>query len=207
MTDLTKPALAPPTRPAHFGPPDSLRTMWTRPRATVRWVLDHGDGGLWVALLAGGIAAWMIHRAAFAPLLFGLERTPLLLMPALVVEAGLAFAVLALVVTGAGRALGGVSDLRNIVRALAWSGAPVAASTPFIAVPTLLGGEARWLLLVVYALWLWSLGLAVFAIAEAHRFPVARATVVLVLGLGTATLAHGLLVLALALLFAPGPPM
>ena len=45
-----RPALRPPTRPPWHGMPDLLRVVWTMPRATIRWLLDHGDRGLWVAL-------------------------------------------------------------------------------------------------------------------------------------------------------------
>jgi hypothetical protein len=204
----TRAALSPPTRPAHFGPPDALRTVWTRPRATIRWILDHGDRGLWVALLLGGAATWGIHRAAFTPFAFaGLHRVPLLVAPVHLVEAGLLFLALALVVTGAGRALGGISGLHDVVRALAWTSAPIAASAPFVALAALLDGGPAWLLLVAAVLWLWAMVLAVFGIAEAHRFPAPRATLVLVLGLGTVAVLHGALVLALALLPAPGSAM
>ena len=45
-----RPALRPPTRPPWHGMPDLLRVVWTMPRATIRWLLDHGDHGLWIAL-------------------------------------------------------------------------------------------------------------------------------------------------------------
>ena len=54
-----------PTRPAWHGPPDALRTVWTQPRATVRWILDHGDLRLSILLVAGAAAVAVVADGSF----------------------------------------------------------------------------------------------------------------------------------------------
>ncbi len=176
--------LLPPTRPARFGPPDVLRTIWTRPRATVRWLLDHGDRGLWAAFLVVEIASIALLRLAAAPLRPGRLSRDLLDLSVLLVVPALAFLVWVTMSTWVGRALGGRAHWREVAFALAWGLAPVAASLPLLTLGAIAQSNGqvasgRIVAALALGLWTWGVVLAIRTVAEAHRFPVVRAGVAL----------------------------
>lgn len=176
--------LLPPTRPARFGPPDALRTIWTRPRATVRWLLDHGDRGLWAAFLVVEIASIALLRLAAAPLRPGRLSRDLLDLSVLLVVPALAFLVWVTMSTWVGRALGGRAHWREVAFALAWGLAPVAASLPLLTLGAIAQSNGqvasgRIVAALALGLWTWGVVLAIRTVAEAHRFPVVRAGVAL----------------------------
>lgn len=176
--------LLPPTRPARFGPPDALRTIWTRPRATVRWLLDHGDRGLWAAFLVVEIASIALLRLAAAPPRPGRLSRDLLDLSVLLVVPALAFLVWVTMSTWVGRALGGRAHWREVAFALAWGLAPVAASLPLLTLGAIAQSNGqvasgRIVAALALGLWTWGVVLAIRTVAEAHRFPVVRAGVAL----------------------------
>ncbi len=176
--------LLPPTRPARFGPPDALRTIWTRPRATVRWLLDHGDRGLWAAFLVVEIASIALLRLAAAPPRPGRLSRDLLDLSVLLVVPALAFLVWVTMSTWVGRALGGRAHWREVAFALAWGLAPVAASLPLLTLGAIAQSNGqvasgRIVATLALGLWTWGVVLVIRTVAEAHRFPVVRAGVAL----------------------------
>lgn len=194
-TEAPDAGLLPPTRPAHFGPPDALRTIWTRPRATVRWLLDHGDRGLWGAFAVIEISSIALLRLAVAPPSSGRLSRDLLDLTVLLVVPALAFFAWTIMSTWIGRALGGRAGWRDVSFALAWGLAPVAASVPLLVLGTIAQSNGRVAsgriaAAIALGLWTWGIVLAIRAVAEAHRFPVVRAGVALWAGfmLGMITL-------------------
>jgi hypothetical protein len=180
-TPATRPGLRPPTRPGWEAAPDLLRTIWIQPRATVRWLLDHGTPQLGVLIVSAASASAAVGDGGF------FDADPTLGRWAGVVEIvwGIAIGLVAwwaaaAVLTGFGKALGGVGAMRELRVAVAYGQVPAAASLPFAILRAWshsldnTGGEliAAACMLV---LGLWSLGLIVFATAEAHRFSFARA--------------------------------
>jgi len=184
MTGTTsRPGLRPPTRPVWHGPPDALRTVWTQPRATVRWILDHGDLRLSILLIAAAAAAAVVADGAlvdpspefgrwtwFYALVFGMTT-------GLVVWALAAFAL-----THLGRILGGGGTWRELLVAIAWGQAPAAAAMPFALLKlwsqSLDRPDSELIAaLCVWFLWIWSLLITTLTVAEAHRFSFARAVV------------------------------
>jgi hypothetical protein len=194
--------LLPPTRPAHFGPPDALRTIWTRPRATVRWVLDYGDHGLWIALLVVEIASIALLRLAVAPPDSGRLRRDLLDLAVLLVVPALAFVFWTTMSAWIGRALGGRARWRDVAFALAWGLVPVAASAPFLGLGAVARSNGQVLsgritAVLALGLWTWGVVLAVRTVAEAHRFPVVRAGVALWAGFALGMVVLGWIVIGL----------
>ena len=183
-SDAPDAGLLPPTRPARFGPPDALRTIWTRPRATVRWLLDHGDHGLWAAFLVVELASISLLRFAVAPPSSGRLRRDLLDLAVLVIVPALAFLLWTTMSAWIGRALGGRGRWREIAFALCWGLAPIAASVPLLVLGAIAQSSGqvasgRILAAIALGLWTWGVVLAVRTVAEAHRFPVVRAGVAL----------------------------
>ncbi|MEO6462607.1 MAG: YIP1 family protein [Candidatus Eisenbacteria bacterium] len=194
-TESPDAGLLPPTRPSHFGPPDALRTIWTRPRATVRWLLDHGDRGLWVAFVVVEVASITLLRLAVAPPSSGRLSRDLLDLSVLLVVPALAFLAWTFMSTWIGRSLGGRAHARDVAFALAWGLVPVAASVPLLVLGAIAQSNGRVTsgriaAAVALGLWTWGVVLAIRAVAEAHRFPVVRAGVTLWAGfmLGMITL-------------------
>lgn len=194
-TEAPDAGLLPPTRPARFGPPDALRTIWTRPRATVRWLLDHGDRGLWGGFVVVEIASIALLRLSVAPPSSGHLWRDLLDLSVLLVVPALAFLAWTTMSTWIGRALGGRARWREVAFALAWGLAPVAASVPLLVLGTIAQSNGRVAsgriaAALALGLWTWGVVLAIRAVAEAHRFPVVRAGVALWAGfmLGMITL-------------------
>ncbi len=173
--------LRPPTRPAWQGPPDVLRVIWTQPRATLRWILDHDATRLAPSLVIAASASAAIADTSL------LENDPtlgqwagLVAFAATVALGLVAWFVAALALTAFGRALGGAGTRRELLMAVGYGLVPAAASLPF----ALLRVWSRWLdnasgeLLAAACmtlLWGWSIGLIVLGTAEAHRFSAARA--------------------------------
>jgi hypothetical protein len=198
--------LLPPTRPVRFGPPDVLRTIWSRPRATTRWLLDHGDGGLWLVLLAVEIASITLLRLAVAPAFSGRPTRDLLDLSALLVVPTLAWLTWTTTTVWVGRALGGRGRWREVAFALAWGLVPMAASTPLLVLGALAQANGqvtsgRITAFLALGLWTWGVVLAVRTVAEAHRFPVVRAGVALWTGFALGMVALGWVLIGLLFLF------
>jgi hypothetical protein len=178
------PGLRPPTRPAWHGPPDALRTVWTQPRATVRWILDHGDLRLSILLVAGAAAVAVVADGSFTDPLPAYGRWTFVVTLALGMSVGLAsWALSALALTYLGRVLGGGGQWRELLVAIAWGQVPAAAGMPFALLKlwsqSLDRPDSELLsTLCLMFLWAWSLVITTFAVAEAHRFSFARAVVV-----------------------------
>jgi hypothetical protein len=194
-----RPALRPPTRPPWHGMPDLLRVVWTMPRATVRWVLDHGDGGLWIPLALGAALVQALSSTA----LWGridllgpssLLRTIAIGWPLWIV----AFFATAFGLAQIGQAFGGVGTNSALRSAVAWGATPVSASLPFviawlygIAMPNEFLAVS--MSVVSMVLWIWGAANTVFAVSEAHLFGTRRATIT--------TLVYGALVSGALLAF------
>jgi hypothetical protein len=180
----------PATRPANFGPPDALRTIVTAPRATMRWLLDHGDGGLWLLLLLGALVALAAPMAidaaqAFArpPLSFSAPWFVIVFAVGLCAIGALFFLCGAAI---AARVLGGVGRPGEAVRAIAWGGLPLVAVLPFVLASGFLDPSrtprlVALLRLLVFIAALASCGIALFTFAEAQRFSWRRSAVALLL--------------------------
>jgi hypothetical protein len=162
-------------------------TIWTRPRATIRRIVET-DVRYQVTFLAilSGALIWLERRwsnpstaAAF----------PMLVVIAVIV--GALLGIVELYVNGAllkwaGAALGGVGSYPEVRAALAWSRVPVivAVSIGVLAIllgtdGPMLGGEASSsgasLLLVHGALVMWGFIVMLKCIGEVHRFSAWRA--------------------------------
>jgi hypothetical protein len=184
--------------------PDLLRVVWTMPRATVRWLLDHGDNGLWVALaLCSALVQALSSTAMWGRIdLLGPESWPRTI--ALGVPLWFAaFFVTTFGLAQIGQALGGVGTNSALRVAVAWGAAPVCGSLPFVIV--WLYGIANGIELlavpmsvVSMVLWIWGAANTVFAVSEAHLFGTARATITTIV-YGT-IVTGGLLVLGAKLL-------
>ncbi len=206
-----RPGLHPPTRPEGFGPPDLLRTIVTNPRATRRWILDHGDGGVWVLFLLAAIAT----NVLLGPVLVRVLSTDVdeaiefltVAAPAMALLAAvLAPILLGLVVVAAtlfARLLGGRGSFLETARALAWATAPMVAGLPFLLVASFAPLTTTWAPPAALALQ-GLLRLATFALfgltlAEAQRLPTVRGFLAAGLGFGMVVF---LLLVLYAMLFA-----
>ncbi len=196
--DAVEPGRVPPTRPANFGPPDALRTIVTRPRATVRWLLDHGDGGLWVYLLVGTLAFLTATITAAMESSVGLDHL-FLRAPGLVFRVVPVCALLLLILLGgmmlAGRILGGAARGKDSILAIAWGLIPLVAVLPFAIARALFesslpGPLASALDCVAFAASLAAAGLTVSTFAEGERFSWRRSVVALMLGVTIACAVH-----------------
>ena len=162
-------------------------TIWTRPRATIRRIVET-DVRYQVAFLAilSGALIWLERRwsnPSTAP------AFPMLVVIAVIVGAMLG--IIELYVNGAllkwaGAALGGVASYAEVRAALAWSRVPVivAITIGLLAIllgtgGPMLGGESpasgASLLLVHGALVLWGFVVMLKCIGEVHRFSAWRA--------------------------------
>lgn len=181
--NVSRPGLRPPTRPAWHGPPDVLRTVWTRPRATVRWILDHGDLRLSILLVCSAAATAVVADGALLERTSDFGRWTWLVELAIGMLIGLgAWAIAAFALTHIGRVLGGVGQWRELLVAIAWGQAPAAAGMPFALLKlwsqTLDRPDSELLsALCLFLLWGWSLFITTLAVAEAHRFSFGRAVV------------------------------
>jgi len=184
MTDTTsRPGLRPPTRPVWQGPPDALRTVWTQPRATVRWILDHGDLRLSILLISAAAATAVVADGSFVEARPEYAWWAWIASLAVGMSIGLvAWALGALALMYLGRILGGGGRWRELLVAIAWGQAPAAAGMPFALLKLwsrsldrpdseLLAALCLWLL------WSWSVVITTLAVAEAHRFSFARAVI------------------------------
>ena len=193
--------LVPPTRPEEFGPPDALRTIVSRPRATMRWLLDHGDGGLWVLLLLGAfLAVAAAVLVDMARTLYGSDFDPVAeaFNPDLWVLAGwtLLFCMLGAVyfILGAAlvaRVLGGVARPLETLRAIAWGGLPLVAALPFVLASAFFDpfrAELPFVLLrlVGVVATLVAAVITVATFAEAQRFSLKRSAVAVLLSFAVA---------------------
>lgn len=182
MSDAApRPGLRPPTRPAWNGPPDALRVVWTQPRATVRWILDHGDLRLSILLVCSAAAAAVVADGALLERSSAFGRGTWLVELSVGMLIGLgAWAIAAFALAHVGRVLGGAGRWRELLVALAWGQAPAAAGMPFALLKlwsqTLDRPDSELLsALCLFLLWTWSLVISALAVAEAHRFSFARA--------------------------------
>lgn len=183
--------------------PDLLRTIWTRPRMTMRWVLDHGDGGLW---------AWLLAAEAAVPLLpIGILVLVDASRPAdtgfyrsfLGFTAGLFAGFLATwlgAILAVGRILAGRWATGDALRAVAWGLVPIASALPLapFAGISAFGGSmpgGPFFQLLIAGAAAWSFGLVSCTLAEAHRVSTPRGLTIVLVG-STLTL-----VLALVALF------
>jgi hypothetical protein len=178
---VARPGLRPPTRPPWTGAPDVLRVVWTQPRATIRWMLDHEPPALaWWLVGAASLAAAIADGAL-------LDTDAAIGRWAGLVELLVALAVgyaawwgAALVLVVFGRARGGAGTTRELAVAVAYGLAPAAASLPFALLKSWSAavdspGSEALAAVCMYVLWLWSLATVVLGTAEAHRFSAARA--------------------------------
>jgi hypothetical protein len=162
-------------------------TIWTRPRATIRRIVE-SDVGYQVTFLAilSGALIWLERRwsnpstaAAF----------PMLVVIAVIV--GAVLGIIELYVNGAllkwaGAALGGVGSYAEVRAALAWSRVPVIVAVSIGVLAILLGtdgpmlgvessGSGASLLLLHGALVTWGFVVMLKCIGEVHRFSAWRA--------------------------------
>jgi hypothetical protein len=177
----TRPGLRPPTRPAWHAPPDVLRILWTRPRASVRWLIDHGGLRLSILLVCGASATSAISEGQLIGTFHTFGAWGWVFAIAIEMLAGLvAWLLGAMLLLWIGRALSGAASWKEMLIALAWGHAPIAAALPV----ALLRAWSRSLgnvtgellaLLLLAVLYFWALATTTMAVAEAHRFSFARA--------------------------------
>jgi hypothetical protein len=162
-------------------------TIWTRPRATIRRIVE-SDVRYQVTFLAilSGALIWLERRwsnpstaAAF----------PMLVVIAVII--GAVLGIIELYVNGAllkwaGAALGGVGSYAEVRAALAWSRVPVIVAVSIGILAILLGtdgpmlgaessGSGASLLLLHGALVMWGFVVMLKCIGEVHRFSAWRA--------------------------------
>ena len=172
--------LRPPTRPAWHSSPDLLRILWTQPRSSVRWLIDHGGLRLSILLVCGASATAAVSEATMVDSFRSFGMWAWVLALAVEMLLGLVAWVLgALLLLGIGRALGGIGAWSELMIALAWGQAPVAAALPFALLRawsrSLGNGNGELLsLLLLLVCYGWALVTTTFAVAEAHRFSFAR---------------------------------
>jgi hypothetical protein len=191
-------------------PLDFLRTMWTRPRLTVRRVLDCAPGWLVVPHVGAASLAATFAEGESVEGGWTLDRLPWAPELALGLAIGLAlWLFVAFWFTMFGRALGGRGTFRELMSSVGWGVHPLAAALPFAFALALVRGQGReWTELilssVVATLGLWSVVCIVQAVAEAHRISTRRAVVcALLVGL----LHLGIAILASDVFNFEGPPM
>ena len=184
-------------------------TIWTRPRATIRRIVDTDvrNQVTFIAILSGALI-WLERRWS--------SPSPAPAFPMLVVTAvivGAILGVIELYINGAllkwaGSALGGVASYAEVRAALAWSRVPVIVAVAIgvlaILIGTdgpMLGGEASGssttLVMLHGALVLWGFIVMLKCVGEVHRFSVWRA-------LGSIALivaAFALILIALIMIF------
>jgi hypothetical protein len=162
-------------------------TIWTRPRATIRRIVDTDVRYhvTFLAILSGGLI-WLERRWS--------NPSPAAAFPLLVVIAvviGAIFGIVELYVNGvllkwAGAALGGVGSYAEVRAALAWSRVPliVAVAIGVLAIllgtdpPTLGGGvssSGASVTLVHAVMVVWGFIIMLKCIGEVHRFSAWRA--------------------------------
>jgi len=171
-------------------------SIWTRPRATLRQVLD-GDPGQWVFRLAalGGVAGALrlVSKSAFG------NSHPISVVLAVCLGCGALGGIVALflltsLVGMAGRLLGGRGRTSEVMAALAWSYVPsiwglslwlpvavLLGAETFHAQPSILEGNPAATLLfgfvkvVQVLIGFWGFVVSLKCIGEAHRFSAWRA--------------------------------
>ena len=195
----SRPGLRPPTRPAWHAPPDVLRLLWTQPRASVRWLIDHGGLRLSILLVCGASATAAVSEGllvdtfrAYGPWawVFAIAIEMLFGITAWLLGAALLLWI--------GRALGGAAAWTEMLIALAWGQAPIAAALPVALLRAWsrslgnLNGELLSLLLLLL-LYLWALATTTLVVAEAHRFSFARAVIAMTILVVLATAAVAVL--------------
>ncbi|HLI79411.1 MAG TPA: YIP1 family protein [Candidatus Binataceae bacterium] len=186
-------------------------TIWTRPRATIRRIVET-DVRYQVTMLAvlSGALIWLERRWA--------SPSPAAAFPMLVVMAviiGAILGVIELYVNGAllkwaGHALGGVASYAEVRAALAWSRVPVIVAVAIGVLAILLGTDGPMLdenreitnsgasLLLLHGfLVLWGFVVMLKCVGEVHRFSAWRAlgSILLIIG------AIVLLLIAMILVF------
>jgi hypothetical protein len=179
-TASSRPGLRPPTRPSWKGPPDALRVVWTQPRGTVRWILDHGDPRL-ALLIVIGVALTVVAadgptgdtQPALGTLAWWIE------IPSATLLAVTLWVLSGLVLTALGRLLGGAGSVREVLTAVAWGQVPAAAGLPIALLywwSTAVDSPTSQLLcaILLFLLALWSIATTTLAVAEAHRFSAGR---------------------------------
>jgi len=176
-----------------------LRILWTQPRASVRWLIDHGGLRLSILLVCGASATAAVSEAAMVESFRSYGVWAWVLALAIEMLLGLVAWVLgALLLLGLGRAFGGVGTWSELMIALAWGQAPVAAALPF----ALLRAWSRSLgnangellsLLLLFVFYGWALVTTTFAVSEAHRFSFARGVMAMLSLAILCTVATGLL--------------
>ena len=179
--NAARPGLRPPTRPAWQGPPDVLRLMWRQPRASVRWLIDHGGLRLSILLVCGASATGAVSEASLVDLFQRFGSWAWVVDLAVEMLLGVvAWLLCAALLVWIGRALGGAGSWTELLIAIAWGQAPIAAGLPL----ALLRAWSRSLgtgwpevlaMVALFVLYAWSLVTTTLAVAEAHRFSFARA--------------------------------
>ncbi len=173
-----------------------FRTIWTRPRATIRGIVNT-DPTLYVLLLS--VVGGVIQALDNASTRNAGDRLalPAILMTAIV--AGAIGGPIGLYVGGwllrlTGRLLGGRAKAEEVRAAIAWSTVPVAATIPIWAIqlgvagremfttetPTLDANPALWLVLIPsfvleVILGIWAFVIVLKCLGEVHRFSAWRA--------------------------------
>ena len=180
-------------------------TIWTRPRATIRRIVDTDARYhvMFLAILSGGLI-WLERRWS--------SPSPAASFPMLVVIAvivGAIFGILELYINGillkwAGAALGGVGTYAEVRAALAWSRVPLIFALVIGVLAILLGADGPMLgggastsggvTLIHAVMVLWGFVIMLKCIGEVHRFSAWRA-------LGSMLLLGAVVVFVLVALF------
>lgn len=189
----------------------ALRTIWLKPRQTIRWLIAERPGrdAIVLAMLTGGVR---VIDDSILTNRYSLIDGRLILAP-IVVPICAVIGVLVLFVFGfthtiVGGAFGGQGDHRSLRTAFAWSLVPSIFSLPMsllllLAIMLLpsIGSLPDWLLNLPFAvLFLWGLVIEIGGISAAHEFSIWRALVTFVVSLILLTLALLIVVQAAVML-------
>jgi hypothetical protein len=190
MKTSSRAGLRPPTRPAWHGPPDVLRLVWSRPRASVRWLIDHGGIRLSILLVCGAAATTVVADGSLLVRTSEFGRwTWLVELSVGMILWLLVWAVAALALTGVGRVLSGVGTFPEVLIALAWGQAPAAAGLSFALLKLWSHsvdspGSELLCAIVLFVLYAWAVVTTTLAVAEAHRVSLLRSVICVLAALG-----------------------
>jgi hypothetical protein len=146
----------------------------------VRWLIDHGGLRLSILLICGASASTVIADGAMLDVADRLTAWTWIVDLAVGMLIGLfAWVVAAGLLVGNGRVLGGVGTWQELLIALAWGQAPVAAGLPFALLKlwsrSLDNANSEFLCsLALFVLYGWAVATTTLAVAEAHRFSLGR---------------------------------
>lgn len=186
---------------------DAFRTIWFRPRVTIRWLIDERDPREAILLISIVFGLKYLDNviSGDGPIAFGM----LLALIAIPISAliGIFFLYAAgLFYRLIGQALGGEGDGPEIRTAFAWSFVPTMAAFPLTVVlftalniwPSFTMNTPLWIINFPFlALGIWGIVIQIAGLSVAHQFSIPRA-------IGTFLLTFALVILVMWIVFVGG---